>query len=106
MVAGENTAADSIIALSGARNVVTDYHGYRPLTPEATVALKPDVILVTTQGLKSSGGKDALLKAPGVALTPAAKHGNIVVLDSLMMLGFGPRTADVALILNKAFQGL
>jgi iron complex transport system substrate-binding protein len=106
MVAGEQTAANSIIMLSGAQNAVRGYRGYRPLTPEAAVALKPDVIILTTQGLKQSGGKEALLKIPGLALTPAAKRGKIVVMDSLMLLGFGPRTADAALKLNQAYQGL
>ncbi len=106
MVAGIDTAADSIIALSGAKNVVKDYEGYKPLTPEAAVSLKPDVILITSQGLEQAGGKEGLLKSPGVSLTPAAKNGHIIAMDSLLMLGFGPRTAEAALELNQAYQGL
>lgn len=106
MVAGTETAADSIIALSGAKNVVKDYEGYKPLTPEAAVSLKPDVILITTQGLEQAGGKEGLLKSPGVSLTPAAKNGHIIAMDSLLILGFGPRTIEAALELNRAYQGL
>ncbi len=106
LVAGKNTAADSIIALSGAKNVVTGYDGYKPLTPESAVSLKPDVILITRQGLQQAGGKDGLLKMPGVSLTEAAKAGNVVAMDSLLMLGFGPRTAQAALELHKQYQGL
>ena len=40
MVAGGGTAADSIIRLSGGANVVTAYDGYKPLTPEAAVAMR------------------------------------------------------------------
>ena len=65
MAAGRETAADSIIRLSGARNAVTGYAGYKPLTPEAAAALQPDVILTTARGLAQAGGKDALLTAPG-----------------------------------------
>lgn len=106
MVAGTKTAADSIIQLSGAENVVEGYEGYKPLTPEAAVSLKPDVILITAQGLEQAGGKEGLLKSPGVSLTPAAKNGHVIAMDSLLMLGFGPRTAEAALELNRAYQGL
>lgn len=106
MVAGKATAADSIISLSGALNVVQDYTGYKPLTPEAAVALRPDIILITTQGLKQAGGKKSVLQAPGVSLTPAAKKGNLIAMDSLLILGFGPRTAQAALELKRAYEGL
>lgn len=101
MVAGSRTAADSIIKLAGATNAVTGYEGYKPLSPEAATSLAPDVLLVTTQGLEQSGGKASLLAAPGVSLTPAAKNGRIVAMDALLLLGFGPRTAEAALELNR-----
>jgi iron complex transport system substrate-binding protein len=104
MVAGAATAADSIITLSGAENAVQDYEGYKPLTPEAAVALKPEVILTTTQGLTQAGGEEGLLQSPGLALTPAAKHGHIIAMDSLLLLGFGPRTVQAAWQLHKAYS--
>ncbi len=106
MVAGAETAADSIVKLSGATNVVTDYRGYKPLTPEAAVRLNPEVIVITQQGLEQSGGKQALLKSPGLSLTHAAKQGNVIAFDSLLMLGFGPRTIEAAIQLNKAYKPL
>lgn len=106
LVAGKDTAANSIIQLSGANNVVVDYTGYKPLTPEAAVSLKPDVILITSQGLEQAGGKEGLLKSPGISLTPAGKQGNIIAMDSLLMLGFGPRTTQAAQALNQAYNGL
>lgn len=96
MVAGRNTAADAIISLSGAENAVDGYEGYKPLTPEAAVALKPDVILVTKQGFDRVGGKKGLLALPGLSLTPAGQRGNVIVMDALLMLGFGPRTVMAA----------
>lgn len=106
MVAGTETAANSIVKLSGGKNVVTDYHGYKPLTPEAAVVLNPDVILITKQGLEQAGGKKALLKSPGLSLTHAARQGNVIALDSLLMLGFGPRTVEAAMQLSKAYENL
>ncbi len=106
MVAGKETAADSMVKLSGASNVVTDYRGYKPLTPEAAVRLNPEVILITAQGLEQSGGKQALLKSPGLSLTHAAKQGNVIAFDSLLILGFGPRTIEAAITLNQAYKRL
>lgn len=104
LVAGAGTAADSIIRLSGAENAVTGYSGYKPLTPEAAVALEPDAILITDQGLRQAGGKEALLRVPGLALTPAARNGRVHAMDSLLLLGFGPRTAQAAMNLNRMYR--
>lgn len=104
MVAGTDTAADSLIKLSGAVNVVDGYEGYKPLTPEAAVQMKPDVILITRRGLERAGGKEALLDVPGVALTPAGQQGRVIAMDALLMLGFGPRTPAAALELSKAYR--
>ena len=106
MVAGANTSADSMIRLSGADNVVSAYSGYKPLTPEALVALQPDVILVTSQGLQQAGGVEQLLKIPGLAFTPAARSGHVIAMDALLLLGFGPRSAEAAWQLNQDYQQL
>jgi len=103
-VSGKNTAADAMIALAGARNAVTDYEGYKPLTAEAAVAAAPDVILVTSKGLESAGGVDELLKQPGLALTPAGKARRVVALDDLYLLGFGPRLGKAALELGQKLR--
>ena len=103
-VAGTKTAADSMIRLSGADNVVQGYSGYKPLTPEAAIALQPDIILVTTQSIKQAGGREAMLKTPALALTPAAQQGKLVVIDALLMIGFGPRTVQAALQLNNEWN--
>ncbi|MFC4272586.1 ABC transporter substrate-binding protein [Sneathiella chungangensis] len=101
MVAGKNTAADSIIRLAGGINAVADYEGYKPLSPESAASLAPDVLLLTTQGLAQAGGEASLLSVPGLSLTPAAGNGRIIAMDALLLLGFGPRTAEAALELNK-----
>lgn len=106
LVAGKGTAADSIISLSGAANVVEDYDGYKPLSPEAAVALKPEVILITKRGLEQAGGKESLLNVPGISLTPAGRHGHVIAMDALLMLGFGPRAAQAASVLSKAYEDL
>ncbi len=90
-VAGTDTAADAMIRLAGGINVMEGIEGYRPLTAEAVIAAAPDVILLSTEGLRSAGGADALWQKPGLALTPAGSERRLVTLDNLYLLGFGPR---------------
>ena len=106
LVAGKKTAADSIITLSGADNAVTGYEGYRPLTPEAAITQAPDIILITRQTLEHTGGQANLLKAPGLALTPAGIRGHVIAMDALLMIGFGPRIVDAALELHERYSEL
>lgn len=93
-VAGTSTAADEMIRLAGGHNAVTEYSGYRPLTAEAAVQAAPDVILLTRMGLEGLGGTNALWQVPGLKETPAGQHARVVVMDDLLLLGFGPRLPD------------
>lgn len=90
-VAGADTAANAMIQLAGARNALAGLQGYKPLNPEAALAAAPDWILATDQGLAAAGGIDGLLKAPGLAATPAGRARRVASLDALWLLGFGPR---------------
>lgn len=101
MVAGAATSAASIIRLSGAMNAAEQFEGYKPLTPEALLAAQPDVILTTNMGLEQAGGLEGILALPGVGLTPAGKQKAIISMDSLLLLGFGPRTIEAATALHQ-----
>ena len=106
MVGGRDTGADAMLAYAGAVNVMggsAGFSGYKPLTPEAVIAARPDVVLVTDQGLKASGGVDGILKLPGLAQTPAGKQHRIVSLEAMLLLGFGPRMPQALTEVNAAF---
>ena len=102
-VAGKNTAADSIISLSGAKNVVDDFSGYKPVSPEQFVLLDPDFILTTSIGVDAKGGIEKFSKMPGIRDTRAVKEENILIFDAQYLLGFGPRTVQVMLELNNSY---
>lgn len=99
-VAGAGTAAHAMIELAGGENVLAAQQGYLPLTAEAVVAARPDVVLLTAGGLQSLGGMDALRAVPGVAQTPAGKAGRVLTVDDLTLLGFGPRAPSAAAALR------
>ena len=91
-VAGRATGADAMIGYAGGTNALAaSFDGYKPLTPEAMIAAAPDIILSTDQGLAAAGGIDGLLKAPGLAQTPAGRMRRVVALEALLLIGFGPR---------------
>ncbi|WP_219118272.1 hemin ABC transporter substrate-binding protein [Janthinobacterium sp. UMAB-56] len=106
MVGGRETGADAMLAYAGAVNVMggqAGFAGYKPLTPEAVIAARPDIVLVTDQGLKASGGVDGILKLPGLAQTPAARKHRIVSQEAMLLLGFGPRMPQALAELDAAF---
>lgn len=106
MVGGRETGADAMLAYAGAVNVMGGqggFAGYKPLTPEAVIAARPDIVLVTDQGLKASGGVDGILKLPGLAQTPAGRKHRIVSQETMLLLGFGPRMPQALAELDAAF---
>ena len=102
--AGKDTAADGIIRLAGGANAIDGYAGYRPLTPEAVIASRPDVVLVTRQTAQALGGVQAVLDQPALRQTPAGRAGKVLEFDTLLLLGFGPRTPQAALELAMALH--
>lgn len=97
MVAGQNTAAESIIALAGGQNAMTDFEDFRALSAEGLMQSQPDAILMFSSGLSSLDGIDGLLGIPGVAQTPAGKRRNIIVMEGNYLMNFGPRCLQAAL---------
>jgi iron complex transport system substrate-binding protein len=95
LVAGSDTAAEGIIALAGATNAVTGFHGYKLLTDEAVIAAAPDAVLVM-QRPQQALAAEAVFARPAFATTPAAAQRRFVSMDGLYLLGFGPRTARAA----------
>lgn len=104
MAAGRDTSADSIMALAGGRNAIDAFDGYKPLSPEAMVAAAPEVVLVTYRTVEALGGREAILARPEIANTPAGRSGRLVVMDGLLLLGFGPRTPEAVRSLAGALH--
>jgi len=95
MVAGRDTAADAMLRYAGAVNVFAEGKGafkaYKPLTSEGMALTAPNVLVTTTDAVEAAGGVNAFLSAPGLAATPAARNRRLVMMDTLYLLGFGPR---------------
>lgn len=105
MAAGGHTAADGIIGLAGAINATEGtFEGYKPLTDEAIINAKPDVVMVMTRPGEGSSDEEVLAH-PAIAVTPAGANKAVLRMNSLHLLGFGPRTASAIRDLNKELYG-
>jgi iron complex transport system substrate-binding protein len=105
MAAGDRTAADGILKLAGAINVAAGFQGYKPLNDEAVIDARPDVILMMDKGGPTMSTDAEVLANPAIALTPAGKNKALIRMNSLTLLGFGPRTAEAIRDLSHALYG-
>lgn len=101
LAAGQNTAANALIRLSGGDNASNQFANYQTLSPESILQINPDVILVALSD--SHGGTpeslDALRKLDSLASVRAFQRGAVhgVPLDDLH---FGPRLGEAVLRWN------
>ena len=103
--AGAGTGADALISMAGGVNAVSDVEGYKPVSDEALVRAAPDVILMMDRGGDHGITDDALFSMPSLRLTPAGESRSVVRMDGLLLLGFGPRTAEAVDGLSAALYG-
>ena len=104
LVAGRQTGADGVISLAGGKNVVDNFNSYKPLGAEAIIKLAPEYILTTHRVVASVGGEQDVLNLPALRLTPAAKNNKLIVMDTLLLIGFGPRIGQAVSHLANAIH--
>ena len=95
---GEDSGADSLIDAVGGVDVAAEigWQGMKPMTAEALVAARPDVLVMMTDGLESVDGIDGLIeRIPAIAETPAGINRRVIDMADSEILSFGPRSADV-----------
>lgn len=102
--AGKNSAADAIIKLSGAVNVINEFENYKVISPEIIIAKNPDIIIVAKTMLDQISDQEQLKNNVAFEQSLAFKNKQIYVFDALEILGFGPRTVETAIKLNKLYQ--
>ncbi len=93
LASGTGSAANGIIELAGGQNAITGFAGYKQLTDEAVIEAQPDVVLMMDREGNLGIGEDEVLSHPAIAATPAGVNRQVIRMDGLYLLGFGPRTA-------------
>jgi iron complex transport system substrate-binding protein len=93
-VMGTRGTANAMLTLAGGDNAA-DTSSFRDLSAEVIAREQPDVILATDFGFDRLGGSmQKFMDLPGIALTPAAKHGKIYRIEEHDLVYFGPRTGE------------
>ena len=100
-VAGKGSSLDAMIELAGAKNAVQEFSDFKPYTTESLVDANPDIILMFDFGVSSIGGKEAMLKLPGVRITEAGKYKRILVMNPSLLVNFSTRLPEAVMELHK-----
>lgn len=104
LVAGKDTGANAMIGLAKGKNIADSFLSYKPLGAESIAKLSPDFVLTTTRAVENVGTIAQVENLPALRLTPAARNQRIIVMDDLLLLGFGPRIGQAANELARALH--
>lgn len=107
LVSGEGNEAQTIIEAAGGIDAAaeTGIVGWESLTPEALVAIDPEVYLVMDRGLEAIGGVEGLLAIPGMAETRAGRGRYVISMPDLELL-LGPRLPQAVADLSAALRAI
>ncbi len=100
-VAGSGTAGDAILTLAGLRNNATALQGYRPVSSESLALWQPDWLVTTDLSVRQLGGVRGLLARAGLPHFPPER---VITVDTMLLLGFGPRLPEAVEQLRSATQ--
>lgn len=90
VVGGRGTGVNILLELARALNAADGFDGFKPMSQEAVIEAAPDFLLTNRDGMAAvSDGKPAVLQAPGVAATAAARAGRLVTVADHYLSGFG-----------------
>ncbi|MCX4181447.1 heme/hemin ABC transporter substrate-binding protein [Enterobacter sp. HSTU-ASh6] len=105
MAAGQQTAADAAIRAAGLQNAMQGFSRYQPLSQEGIIASRPDLVVISSDGITALGGEANLWTLPGLAQTPAGRNKQVLAIDDMALLGFSLRTPEaIQQLRSKAEQ--
>ena len=96
IIAGKNTSGHGFIKMIGQNNSMDKVSGWKPVSAEEILIANPNYIIITKRALKDFISIEKFLKLPGISSTKAAKNKNVFIKDGMSLLGYGPRTINVA----------
>lgn len=108
LVLGRSANTHWLIGAAGGVDVAEslDVDDTAPISAEAILAAAPDVILVPQAGLESVGGIDGLIEIGGLGQTPAGINRRVLAYDDQLLLGNGPRTAQMLAALRADLSSI
>ena len=102
VVAGRNTSGNGFISMIGAQNIFESHEGWKPVSDESILKINPDIIIIPQREVHKNSNIASFLDSSHLKKTKAFKNNNIISEDAMAMLGFGPRTIDIALKTSRS----
>lgn len=98
-ILGEESGTPGLIEGLGGIDVAAEsgIGAASPASAEALAELNPEVIIMMSGGLESTGDIAGLLQRPGVAQTIAGQNQRVLALPDGQSLAFGPQTGELLL---------
>lgn len=100
-VAGRNTVGDTLIRLAGGINAAASVDGLKPLSREAWLATKPDVVIIAKHHEQTVGGAQAIAARPELAASNAVRNGKVLFWHADDFLRFGLNSPQSVKRLNE-----
>ncbi len=101
LVAGKNTVGDYLIRQAGGVNAAASIDGMKPMSREAWLTAKPDVIVIASHNLGVLGGLAKYKAQPEIKASPAAVNNKVVAWDAKDFLRLG---LDSSKVVQKLHQ--
>lgn len=95
-VAGTGTSGHSLLEIIGVENAFGEISGWKPVSLESMVEFNPQFLIIPQRALDISGGEEIVVKNKSIQMTEAGKKQQLIVHDTMALLGFGPRTLTAA----------
>lgn len=98
-ILGESYGSRDLIDSLGGVDVAAEngIDGTAPANAEALAELNPDIFIMMSSGLDSTGGMDGLMQRPGIAQTIAGQKQRVLALPDGESLAFGAQTGELML---------
>lgn len=103
-ILGPDSGTSELIEGLGAVDVAKE-NGITDMAPanaEALAKLNPDVLVMMSAGLESTGSIDGLLSRPGISQTTAGQNRRVLAIPDSQALSFGPQTGEMLLAAASA----
>lgn len=102
----DDGTADLIESLGGIDTAKEEGIGQAsPANAEALADLDPEVLVMMSAGLDSTGGLEGLLAQPGIAQTSAGQDKRVLAIPDSQSLSFGPQAGEMLLTAATALYG-
>lgn len=99
LVVGQYIVVDSVICVVGLQNVMQGFDYYCVMLQEGVVVSQVDLVVIFVDGFKGMGGEVGLWKLFGLVQILVGCYKQLLMIDDMVLLGFGLCILQVIIVL-------